>query len=129
MSKCTKIGEAAKRRSIILYEFGRLFRLVEVDSVFFINSVSSICVIITKSSCFIYVDENQWYRLVVDSMVHQTIFEVAPGLSEHHPRVPFGNNCDSCRRRGFSQQLSLLQGTLAVARDSRCRKGVGFSLS
>src|ERR1700736_2890661 len=86
MSKCTKIGEAAKRRIIILYESGRLFWLVEVDSVFFINSVSSICVIITKSSCFI-VDENQWYRLVVDSMVHETSLKLLEGRPNIIPMV------------------------------------------
>ena len=71
-SKCTKIGEAAKRCTFMFYVLRMLVWLAEVDSVFFINSVSGICVMFTKSTCFIE-DEDQRLRVVVDLMLRETL--------------------------------------------------------
>ena len=53
--------------------------LAEVsDSVFFTNSVSSICVMITKSSRFIE-DEDQWLRVVIDLMLLEKMVKLLQG--------------------------------------------------
>src|ERR1700737_1990702 len=69
--------------------------LAEVsDSVFFTNSVSSICVMITKTSRFIE-DEDQRLRVVVDLMLREKMVKLLQG-GLNIPRVLLFEIFSSC---------------------------------